>query len=180
MRPGEVNEALMELGATVCTPLGPACHRCPLAEPCRARAEGRPEAYPQPRSVRETESVRWVAACCIGPDGRWLLHRVDQGPILRGLWLPPVASLGPDDDALSVASSLAPLPTTRPRPGSVVRHAITHRRIEVHPVFLEPAGAELRIEDAEGGWQWADPLHPGLPTSSLLAKIATRSQPRLL
>jgi hypothetical protein len=130
--------------------------------------------------VRSTEEVRWVAACCIDPDGRWLLHRLDEGPILRGLWLPPLASIGPGDEPVAVAGGIAPVPTRRPRPGSTVRHAITHRRIEVHPVFLDPIGLDVRTEGAGDGWRWADPLHPGLPTSSLLAKIATRSQPRLL
>jgi len=91
--PGQVNEALMELGAVVCRPVDPDCAVCPFADRCGAKAEGRPEAYPPPRRRRAQVALRWVAACCVDREGAWLLRRIDEGPILRGLWLPPLAEL---------------------------------------------------------------------------------------
>jgi A/G-specific adenine glycosylase len=164
----EVNEALMELGATLCTPLDPACGRCPLAAACAARAEGRPQAYPPPRPRRGAVDVRWAAACAVAPDGRWLLRRIDEGPILRGLWLPPLAELEAGTDALFAARRVLPeVAADAAMLAPAVRHSITHRRIEVVPVRFEVEAAVLRSD----GWRWADPSSPGAPTSSLLAKL---------
>lgn len=164
----EVNEALMELGAMLCTPLDPACGRCPLAAACAARAEGRPEAYPPPRRRRGAVDLSWVAACAVAPDGRWLLRRIDEGPILRGLWLPPLAELEAGADPLLEARRVLPgVAADTAMLAAAVRHSITHRRIEVVPVRFEVSETVLRSD----GWRWADPSSPGAPTSSLLAKL---------
>ncbi|HEX5757593.1 MAG TPA: A/G-specific adenine glycosylase, partial [Thermoanaerobaculia bacterium] len=61
-RPGDSNQALMEVGATVCTPRRPRCPDCPLLPGCRAAAEGRPERYPPRRARRAREGRRLVVA----------------------------------------------------------------------------------------------------------------------
>jgi len=166
--PGEINEALMELGATVCTPTDPDCAGCPLAPECTARDEGRQESYPPPRRRRPTIFLRWVAACCVDENGRWLLRRVDDGPILQGLWLPPLAELAPADDPGRTAVGL--VPELQPESGEIfpaLRHTITHRRIEVVPVRF----AVDRFDPPSNGWRWVDPRDPEVPTSSLLLKL---------
>ena len=166
--PGAVNEALMELGATVCTPVTPRCELCPLAGGCAARCEGRPEAYPPPRPRRAGVRLCWTAACCVAEDGSWLLRRIDDGPILLGLWLPPLHELADGNGTLSAASRLPPgLEATAAEAFPTIRHRITHRRIEVVPVRM----AVRRGGPLPDGWCWADPRAPGLPTSSLLAKL---------
>jgi A/G-specific adenine glycosylase len=166
--PGPVNEALMELGARVCAPAGPRCGVCPLAGGCRARAERRPEAYPVPRSTRSGVDLEWVAAVAEGPDGRWLLRRVAEGPILRGLWLPPFAESDPVLPQDEQARQLVPIEAVAPAEVlPPVRHAITYRRISVVPVRL----AVDSVSPTAAGWSWADPASPKLPTSSLLAKL---------
>lgn len=166
--PGVVNEALMELGATVCTPHQPDCPRCPLAGDCGARKSGLQEEYPPPRSRRATVELVWVAACCIDTEGSWLLCRIDDGPILRGLWLPPLAELAEGSDPVAEARLMLPErgdpPATACPP---VRHNITHRKIDVLPVRF----TVKRFEPSSGAWCWADPHNPNLPTSSLLAKL---------
>ena len=104
--PGRVNEALMELGAVVCRPANPGCESCPLADRCSAKAEGRPEAYPPPRRRRAAVALLWVAACAIDCNGDWLLRRIDDSPILRGLWLPPLAELEDGADPVVEARRL--------------------------------------------------------------------------
>ncbi len=170
--PGAVNEALMELGAVVCRPRDPACGVCPLTGDCAARSQGRPLAFPRPRRTRAPEDCRWVAACAVDPEGRWLLRRVDEGPILRGLWLPPFADLATDEAAEPAARRLLPLEDLPDgTPMQPVRHSITHRRIEVHPVcFSVPERPPHAPE-----WRWAEPSSPGLPTSSLLAKLVRQA-----
>jgi A/G-specific adenine glycosylase len=166
--PGEVNEALMELGATICTPSRPTCERCPLVEGCRAREEDDPTAYPPPRQTRETIEVHWLAVIIEDPDGRWLLCRVDQGSILKGLWLPPFSEIDPNRALEEQARGLAPFGVESPMEVfEPIKHSITHRRIEVTP-------RRARIDhsvSAPDGWSWADPAKPNLPTSSLLAKL---------
>jgi A/G-specific adenine glycosylase len=166
--PGEVNEALMELGARVCTSSQPACESCPMAPVCRSHIEGDPTAYPPPRQTRETIDVRWLAVIVQDQDGRWLLREVTEGPILRGLWLPPFTEI--DDSRLLEEQVWELIPFQAS--GFVefskpIRHSITHRRIEVTParfVVDHPVSVSM-------GWSWADPATPNLPTSSLLGKL---------
>jgi A/G-specific adenine glycosylase len=166
--PGLVNEALMELGATVCRPTSPDCTSCPLAMACRARAEGRPERYPVPRPRRASVDLVWAAACCIDSGGRWLVRRVASGPILIGLWLPPIGPVEegerPEDVArrLIEATPSAPVELLPP-----VRHSITHRRITVHPVRLRMVPAPVPAD----GDRWVDPARDAIATSSLFVKI---------
>lgn len=166
--PGEINEGLMELGATICTPAQPDCGICPLAGSCRALIEGNPTAYPPPRRTRETVELRWLAAIIEDPAGRWLLRRVDEGPILRGLWLPPFteieATRSLDDQVLELLPFDATPPVVFSKP---VKHSITHRRIVVTPARAR-IDQKLSLPD---GWLWVDPAEPNLPTSSLLAKL---------
>jgi A/G-specific adenine glycosylase len=165
--PGQVNEALMELGATVCTPVGPECDRCPFDTECKARKQGRQQDFPPPRRRRETEALRWVAACVVNEEGSWLVQRIEDGPILRGLWLPPFVDHIAGDDLGKAAARLAPfIEISSPVVGCAVRHNITHRTIDVIPVRFDAAHTD--VPDA---WRWVDPRSPGVPTSSLLAKL---------
>ena len=91
-----------------------------------------------------------------------------EGPILRGLWLPPVAELEPDEDAVAAALRLVPGRLgIDPRLAPPVRHSMTHRRITVSPVRLEAPANPPQT----GVMRWAYPESPALPTSSLLAKL---------
>jgi A/G-specific adenine glycosylase len=167
-RPGEINEALMELGATVCVPVQPACDRCPFDSVCEARRQGRQEDYPPPRRRRAAVSLRWVAACIVDTDGKWLVRRIDEGPILRGLWLPPLTELEDNADPVHEGARLMPIDvTSSPKPGSIVRHNITHRKIDVFPVRFDVTHRDAPSD----AWLWVDPWDPGVPTSSLLAKL---------
>jgi A/G-specific adenine glycosylase len=170
---GEVNEALMELGATVCRPVDPACDRCPLVTVCEAQKIGRQQDFPAPRKRRGAVFLRWVAACIIDEDGRWLVRRIDDGPILRGLWLPPLAELVVGADPVCEALQLLPFDvTSAPGPGSIVRHNITHRKIDVLPFRFDTP----RFDPPRDEWRWVDPKDPGLPTSSLLHKLVSAFQ----
>ena len=85
-RPGDYNQALMELGATLCAPNGPPrCGECPLARLCRGYAGGNPGAFPVKSAKKERrveEKTVFVAAC---PEGVLLRRRPDGG-LLGGLW----------------------------------------------------------------------------------------------
>lgn len=98
-RPGDFNEALMELGAMVCVPNGaPLCGECPLRGLCAARAAGTAESLPvkPPKKARRAED--WTLAVLLYEGGVLLEKRPDKG-LLAGLWQPPMlpGALGADE-----------------------------------------------------------------------------------
>jgi len=161
----ELFEALMELGATVCTPKAPACSRCPLQEHCAARLAGTPAAFPLPKPQRARTFPSWVALWAENPAGQVLLERLKDPP-LAGLWLPPLdrGEGEPEPRARQLARRLQlPQPVFS---GSITHH-ITHRTIAVL-VFRAPAPLSVRENH---GHRWAS-VGEALPTSSLFAKMA--------
>ena len=172
-RPGDWNQALMELGATVCTPRSPRCGECPLAEPCAARAAGTQAERPAVRAKRAVPTVVMVLA---------LLHRrgevliVKRGPegLLSGLWAFPERRLGggsggrgasvseSSDIAWRFAESLGLTPVTPPVPLPECRHRFTHLDAVYVPWAIEVTGDPKRV--ATDPWTevaWVDPLETG-------------------
>ncbi len=130
--PGEWNQALMELGATICTPRNPRCDKCPVRKHCRAFAEGTPEAYPATPVRRATSHMR-RAIVLIERKGALLMVR-REGALLDGLWEPPGVEL------TNGASARAALEAELARLGvkarcepmrQTLKHRITHREINV-------------------------------------------------
>jgi len=93
-RPGDLNQALMELGATVCAPRSPACGTCPVAARCAARAAGREAELPAAR--RRPARRKLVLACAIfRRNGEILLARRPPDGLFGGLWTPPSFEVAP-------------------------------------------------------------------------------------
>ncbi len=90
--PGDFNQAMMELGALVCTPANPSCAQCPLARDCAARKAGTQADYPR-RPAKKALPVRKETAVVVSDArGRVLLVENTEGGLLKGLWeLPSVA-----------------------------------------------------------------------------------------
>lgn len=130
-RPGDFNQALMELGAVVCTPSSPRCDACPVAADCFARAHALVAELPARAPVRATVEVEARAVLVSGRAGV-LGHRIAAGePNAGQVELPGpgvLASCDADDLAAALRASFG----ARLEPGPVlatVRHAITHHRI---------------------------------------------------
>ena len=104
-RPGEFNQALMDLGATICTPTSPACDRCPLERDCLARAAGEERLLPIARGSRSPPIVP-VAFALVASNGRVLLRRRPQGALLGGLWSLPGGEISRDDDVSEALAAL--------------------------------------------------------------------------
>jgi A/G-specific adenine glycosylase len=145
---GDVTQALMELGATVCSPRAPACERCPWGDDCAARASGDPTSLPR-KAPRTPPVAAWaVAAIVRDAQGRVLLGRRPPG-LLGGLWEPPlveVASPPDPSDALAVSALEAGILR---RAGVAVRvgayagevvHVFTHRRLTARVWFADAEG----------------------------------------
>lgn len=96
--PGDFNQALMELGATVCVPQRPVCLVCPLADLCTARRLGDPEDFPPKKAAREVPVVEAVTLV-LRDRGRVLLCRRPSLGLWGGLWEPPTLELLPGESA---------------------------------------------------------------------------------
>ena len=83
--PGEFNQALMDLGATVCTPTDPRCDACPVAACCRALAEQAQAEIPVPARRAEITETR-EAYVAIESEGRYLIYRRPEGQRWAGMW----------------------------------------------------------------------------------------------
>jgi A/G-specific adenine glycosylase len=94
VRLADYTQAIMDLGATVCTRARPRCGLCPVADDCQARAHDAVTAYPQPRTRRERPVRSTLMLLLHDADGRILLERRPPVGIWAGLWsLPEAPSL---------------------------------------------------------------------------------------
>ncbi len=119
-RPGDHNQALMELGATVCTPRTPRCAGCPLQPDCLSAGTADAERLPnKPRRVRRP-LVERVAGLVRDGAGVWLVRRPSEG-MLGGLWELPAV------EGTSAPDALGALGLRARGDGKVVRHLFTHR-----------------------------------------------------
>jgi A/G-specific adenine glycosylase len=133
-RAGDFNQALMELGATVCTPGDPDCARCPVAADCRGRSEGLAAALPVRKPPRAAVEVTARVALAAGPRGVLGCRLPDGGPNAGQLELPGAGMLHDSDEA-GLATCLREHFGARIQLGPVVAtvaHAITHHRITLH------------------------------------------------
>jgi A/G-specific adenine glycosylase len=168
--PGDWNQALMELGATVCTPRKPACPVCPLRDGCQAYALSLQDELPESRTRRAPVQVT-VAAAVLERQGRVLLVRRREGALMGRFWEVPQTSLdsrGRDDLERELREVHGLFVERGPLLGQA-RHAITFRRIRV-----EAYGARLQREPLPDPDRltWAAPEDLlRLPMSSLTRKI---------
>ena len=150
LRAGDWNQAMMELGATVCLPSSPRCVACPWTRSCLAQRAGLIEKIPRPRERRAPTDVTLRAAVVRRGDAVLLVRRA-EGPLLAGLWELPTTQDGEDLAALAarVSSLLGRDAVLAPDPARTFRHTITHRRItvHVHEAELAPAVAETTSPD---------------------------------
>jgi A/G-specific adenine glycosylase len=117
-RPGDFNQAIMELGATICTPRAPACRRCPVADHCAARAAGTQLERPLAKPARSLPVIDYATAVLRRLDGRVLIIRRPDTGLLAGMWCFPAIEL-PTPQAPATG---APAPATG-APASATRSA---------------------------------------------------------
>ena len=126
--PGDFNQALMELGALVCTPGQPDCAACPLQALCLGRQSGNPARLPQkaPKKARK----KCELTLCLAQDaaGRWLLQKRGEQGVLAGLWQPPVLAEEALDEkmALAAAQKLLPAAVLLKEKSLKAKHIFTH------------------------------------------------------
>lgn len=139
-RPGDLNQALMELGATLCTPRSPACGKCPVRAHCAARASGMQELRPT-RRRRAPLPHEDTAVALVERRGTVLLGRRAAGARLGGMWELP-ATIRTGDETLEGAAERAARVTTGLRVRAVeplgsVEHVFSHVRVTYGVVRCE-------------------------------------------
>ncbi len=152
-RPGDLNQAVMELGATVCTPANPKCDVCPLAAHCIAKDTGRIDSLPVPRKKKPPKRAEMVAVLAYAGPNELILERGDK-KLWGGLWSPLFADGHGRDaavHALATAQVVADLADT---PTATLRHILTHRdlRVEVwraDDARVAPSTARKRVPMAD-------------------------------
>ena len=172
-------QAVMDLGATLCTRRNPSCERCPLASLCGAHRTGRQHELPAPKRRRARALRRTCLLVLQRPDGAVLLERRPERGIWGGLWSPPQF----DDAAAArvwLGSRLTAVPALQPL--AAVEHAFTHFDLVMTPLLGHCSGYDGAPDPAQFAWySLAAPEALGLPAPILrflqrLSAAATQTQ----
>jgi len=185
--PGDWNQAMMELGAIICTPRAPQCLLCPVATHCEARKLGITETLPEVRKKRDTVEVALASLVLVNPDGETLLlpppaqkNKDDQPDhiptLVSNLWHFPTASANGDVIRAAKASWKEFFGSGKTTAGKMlqlppVRHAVTYRNISVHPFLCTLP----RLPKVQGTKTVALSAVTDLAISNLTRKIAKRA-----
>ena len=182
--PGDWNQAMMELGAMICTPRAPQCLLCPVAKFCRARQLGDPESFPEKRKKREAVQIVLAAAVLCTPRRQTLLMPPprkkkenkpavdDIATLVSRMWHFPTVAVRKDAIA-ELRDFLGELipdgnGTLHFEPLARVRHAVTYRNVTVLPYRI----AIAKIPRIRGAKSILLKDFSTLPISNLTRKIA--------
>jgi A/G-specific adenine glycosylase len=185
---GDWNQAMMELGATLCTPRSPQCLLCPVTKFCQARKLGIAESLPAKRKKRATENITLAAAVLLDPRGRTLLlppPKLPKGIAAHGqisvlvskLWHFPTIAVRTDPAAelrahlneLFPAAMAAEPMELEALPAA--RHAVTYRAITLRPFRIRLPQLPL-LQDAKTLSLSEVPAPSSLAISNLTRKAA--------
>jgi A/G-specific adenine glycosylase len=172
-RPGDLNQALMELGARVCTPRSPSCPACPLRRHCDAHREG--DAAELPVLARRAEPrLMEAAAALVLRRGRALAVRRPPEGLLGGLWELPGGELvrreRPGTGLVRALRERVGLAVERSERAGVVEHGFTHRRLRLHVFRCDTAKGRIRLAGFDAH-RWLEPAAlAGLPQGAVTRK----------
>ena len=166
-RPGDFAQAMMDLGATVCTPRSPKCDLCPWQGACAARAAGNAENLPA-RAPKKAKPTRYgVVFWVVDGRGRVLLRRRAERGLLGGMIEVPSTDWRDTPWDMGEASGHAPLPAAAWEGAGEVRHTFTHFHLRLAVVCGTVTGGDI----ADGTW-----VHPrdfgGQALPTLMKKVA--------
>lgn len=175
-RPGDFAQAMMDLGATICTPKRPACSLCPINAGCQAFRRGDPELYPVKPPKKKKPVRRGAAYVAVAPGGAVLLRRRQEKGLLAGMSEVPTTGWTARQDG-DCGPQAAPFEADWTSTGTIV-HVFTHfeLRLDVYRADVESP------DPIAGGW-WtpeSDLAGEALPTvmkKAITSAIATAFKP---
>ena len=146
-RVAEYTQAMMDLGALLCSRSRPRCHACPLAEDCIAYRTGRQTAFPTPRPQRElpVRATRMLLLCT--PAREVLLEKRPPTGVWGGLWSLPECPLDVDLDAW--CRDHLNLEVVEIQPWETVRHSFSHFHLDITPVYIRVQNPRPAVMEAE-------------------------------
>ena len=151
-RVADYTQAIMDLGATVCTRAKPRCTECPLVKDCVAHTEGLTGALPQPRPARALPQKQTVMLILRDAEGRFLLQRRGASGVWSGLWSLPEAA--DRESASRVAASLVRLDATQAEALPPFLHAFTHYRLHAQPLLWRGVHAHRAVAADAPDLRW--------------------------
>jgi A/G-specific adenine glycosylase len=149
-RGADHTQAIMDLGATLCTRTRPRCSDCPVSTDCRALAEGDIESYPGRKPATAVPEMKMFMLVARGPGGEVLMERRPPAGIWGGLWCLPQA-----DGEQELASRFGLDPAGLHSLANV-EHRLTHRLLKIHPLGTREGIAMDRVE-CDQGLAWKAP-----------------------
>lgn len=180
-RPGRFNEALMELGATVCAPRAPRCHVCPVVAHCGAAALERQGELPRAAAKKRPTRVELLAAVVsvtrAGCRRVLLARRAEEG-LFGGLWEPPMVEAPSPERGLAALGALGLGDDVELHPVGSVTHVLSHRELVVRVVAgVAPRALRLKLPASgpyeRAAWTALGDREPGI--STLARKILRRA-----
>ncbi len=166
-RPGDYAQAMMDLGATICTPRRPACALCPLLDACAARAQGTPETFPRKAPKAERPSRQGAAFFLRRADGAVLVRtRPDKG-LLGGMTEIPGTQWSGDFDVTQALQDV-PMPARYRKLVETVEHVFTHFALRL---FVFVADVQRNAAAPEGCRWVSDAALDGEAFPSLMRKV---------
>jgi A/G-specific adenine glycosylase len=153
-RVADYTQAIMDLGATLCTRARPACTVCPLASDCTAASCGTQALYPAPRPKRERPQRHVAVLVVRAPDGRVLLERRPAHGIWGGLYSLP--ELSAEDSPREWCARTLGAAVATERTLAIIEHAFTHFDLDLAPRLLDLAASPSAVMD-RGDWHWCRP-----------------------
>lgn len=173
-RAGDFAQAMMDLGATICTPKSPACNRCPVAEFCEAFNSGVQESLPR-RAEKKPRPNRYGACFWLTrPDGAVLLRRREAKGLLGGMMEVPTTIWTDAAQSEETLVTQAPLDIAWKRVSGTVEHTFTHFHLQLL-VFRAEVSAK-QAGKAQGIWVGEEKLgSEALP--SVMRKVEALAQP---
>lgn len=170
-RVADYTQAIMDLGATLCTRSRPRCSDCPLGTECQAYASDSQADYPGRKPKQRRPQKATVMLLALHGNAVYLERRPPSG-IWGGLWsLPEVTSAAEVDDWLQTRLNVR-AKTVEPWP--VLRHSFSHYDLDIQPLTVRLSDVSRTVADLPGAWYPLDqPLNVGLaaPVSKLLAQL---------
>lgn len=174
-RPGDFAQALMDLGASICTPKKPACVLCPLNEGCKARRRGDPEFFPVKTPKAEGKLRKGAAFVVTRADGCVLVRSRPVKGLLGGMTEFPTTAWTAGFDESEALTQAPRLPRAKPRwrrVRGVVTHVFTHFPLEL-TIYVADVSVGAKAPDGAFWVAVADLHGEALPT--VMRKVATQA-----
>jgi A/G-specific adenine glycosylase len=176
------NQAMMDLGASLCSRTKPACELCPLKSGCKAYLANRAEEFPHKKPKKKIPVKATSMLVLQSPDGdKVLLEKRPSHGIWGGLWsLPEI----PTDDSPDVFLMVNGLKQQGPtETWQVIRHTFSHYHLDISPVFISLQKPQNSIME-KGRWHWYDLANPGqvglaAPVKKLLDALGQKLESKL-